>query len=76
MSAEGKHIANAAYSAAVVSALAIIYARVSKAVFGGSSPKLDFTPKDAGMVALDLGLAVVTKDILVKQGIIPDVIVK
>ena len=39
-------------------------------------PKLDFAPYDLGMVALDVGLAMFTKDILVKQGLIPDNILK
>ena len=34
-------------------------------------PKFDFAPYDLGMVVLDIGLAMATKDMLVKQGILP-----
>ena len=43
---------------------------------GGSPPKLDFTPRDVGMVALDVALAMGHKDLLIKQGIIPADIMK
>ena len=39
-------------------------------------PKLDFTPRDIGMVVLDLSTAMATKDFLIKQGIIPANIMK
>ena len=59
------------------------YARLGKtAVEGGggggwsSLPKLDYTPRDLGMVALDVALATGTKDVLIKQGIIPADIMK
>ena len=35
------------------------------------SPKLDFTPHDVGMVVVDVALAMATKDMLTKQGLIP-----
>ena len=43
---------------------------------GGEHPKLDPTPRDAGMLILDVALAMATKDVLIKQGIIPADIVK
>ena len=37
---------------------------------------MDFAPYDLGMVILDVSLAMFTKDMLVKQGLIPDDILK
>ena len=75
-STDGKHLVNLAYHAAVVSGLTIGYAQIGKKVLKGATPKLDMTPYDAGMVVLDIGLAVATKDMLIKQGIIPTDILK
>ena len=52
------------------------YAKLSKMVFKGATPKLDFSGYDVGMVVLNIGLAMATKDMLVKQGIIPADILK
>ena len=75
-SADGKKLANLAYHSAVVGGLAVGYATLSKKIMKGATPKLDFAPYDLGMVALDVGLAMFTKDMLVKQGLIPDDILK
>ena len=75
-STDGKQFANLAYHSAVVSGLAMGYAALGKKIMKGATPKLDFTPYDAGMVVLDVGLAMVTKDMLVKQGILPAEILK
>ena len=69
-------LANAAYHAAVISGLAIGYARLSKMVLKGTTSRLDLTGYDIGMVMLDFGLAVATGDMLVKQGIIPADVLK
>ena len=69
-STDGKQFANLAYHSAVVSGLAMGYAALGKKIMK------DFTPYDAGMVVLDVGLAMVTKDMLVKQGILPAEILK
>ena len=37
----------------------------------GSPPKLDFTPRDIGMVIVDVASVMAIKDMLIKQGIIP-----
>ena len=71
-----KNIANDLYHAAVVGGLAIGYAKVGQMVFKGAMPKLDFTPRDIGMVVLDLSAAMATKDMLIKQGILPADILK
>lgn len=76
MTYEGKTLINDLYHAALISGLAIGYAKLGQMVVKGSLPKLDITPRDIGMLTLDLGGAVATKDYLIKQGIIPDNIVK
>ena len=73
---DGKMLVNALYHSAVVSGLAMGYARLSKMVMGGSSPKLDPTPRDIGMVVIDVALAMATKDMLIKQGILPANVMK
>ena len=75
-STDGKQLVNSAYHAAVVSGLAIGYAALGKKIMKGATPKLDFAPYDVGMVIMDVGLAMATKDILVKQGILPADILK
>ena len=74
-SADGKQLVNAAYHAAVVGGLSIGYATLSKKILKRATPKLDFDPYDLGMVILDVGLKTF-KDMLVKQGLIPDDILK
>ena len=71
-----KNIVNDLYHAAVVGGLAIGYAKLGQMVFEGPLPRLDLTPRDAGMVVLDLSAAMATKDMLIKQGLIPSDIVK
>ena len=71
-----KNIANDLYHAAIVGGLAIGYAKLGQMVFKGPMLRLDLTPRDAGMVVLDLSAAMATKDMLVKQGLIPSDIVK
>ena len=73
---DGKMIVNALYHSAVVSGLAMGYARIGNMGDGGSPPMLDFTPRDAGMVVLDVALAMATKDLLIKQGVLPPDIIK
>ena len=73
---DGKMLVNALYHSAVVSGLAISYSRLGKALIGGPPPKLDYTPRDIGMIVVDVALAMATKDMLVKQGIIPSDIMK
>ena len=73
---DGKMIVNALYHSAVISGLAIGYAQLGKMAMGGSPSKLDFAPHDVGMVILDIALAMTTKDVLIKQGIIPANIMK
>ena len=76
MTADGKMLVNALYHSAVVSGLAIRYTRIGEMVIGGAPPKLDFTADDLGMVVVDVALAMVTKNMLIKQGVIPTDIMK
>ena len=69
-------LVNALYLSAVVSGLEARYARLGKMAIGGSPPLLDFTPRDVGMVVVDVALAMATKDMLIKQGLIPADILK
>ena len=69
--ADGKMIVNQIYHGAVITALAMGYARLGKMAFGGAAPRLELTPRDAGMVVADITLSIVTRDYLVKQGILP-----
>ena len=73
---DGKMIVNALYHSAVVSGLAMGYARLGKMAMGGSPPKLDFAPRGVGMVILDVALSMTTKDVLIKQGVLPPDIIK
>ena len=73
---DGKMLVNALYHSAVVSGLAVGYARLGKMAIGGAAPKLDFNARDLGVLVVDVGLAMATKDLLVKQGLIPSDILK
>lgn len=70
-----KEIANLVYHASIISALTIGFAKLGK-MLKASTPKLDFTAQDIVMTTLDIGLALATKDMLEKQGILPDEIMK
>ena len=73
---DGKMLVNALYHSAVVSGLAAGYARLGKMTTGGSPAKLDLTPRDVSMVVVDVALAMATKDMLIKQGLISADILK
>ena len=68
---DGKAIANALYHAALVSGLAIGYAKLGQMAIKGPLPRLDLTLRDSGMLFMNVSLAVATKDMLIKQGLIP-----
>ena len=74
--ADGKMIVNALFHSAVVSGPAMGYTLLGKLVIGGAPPKLDFTARDVGMVVVDVALVMATKDMLIKQGVIPADIMK
>ena len=71
-----KQIVNTLYHAGVQTVLVIRYAEIGKKVFKIRQTKVDLNLKDVGMLTAEVLLAMVTKDMLVKQGIIPANIMK
>ena len=76
MTTDGKQIANMLYHAGVETLLTVGYAEIGRKIFKRPSPKVDFNIGDIGMLSIDILLAMATKDMLVKQGILPENIVK
>ena len=62
---------NSLYHAALVSGLSVGYAKLGQMFVKGPTPKLDLTVRDAGLLFIDVSLAVATKDWLIKHGILP-----
>jgi hypothetical protein len=75
-STDGKMIVNVLYHSAIISGLAMGYSHLGKMVISGPYPKLDFTGRDVGMLIVDIALAMFTKDMLIKQGMLPADIMK
>lgn len=73
---DGKALVNEAYRAALVTSLSIGSARLAKAVFKTSASSLDFVMRDLLMCTLYTGAGMIIKDTLVRQGTIPDDILK
>ncbi|CAC5385868.1 unnamed protein product [Mytilus coruscus] len=73
---DGKQIANMLYHAGVETMLTVGYAEIGKKVFRRPAPKVDFNMNDIFMLSIDILLAMATKDMLIKQGIIPADIMK
>jgi hypothetical protein len=76
MNTDGKIIGNLVYHAAVITALEIGYAQITNKIMKQAVPKLQLDGYNMAMLMLDTGLAIATRDMLVKQGIIPDNILK
>ncbi len=76
MTTDKKQIVNTLYHAGVETVLTIGYAELGRKLLKRPPPKVDFNISDIGMLSIDILLAMVTKDMLVKQGIIPDDIMK
>ena len=72
---EPKNITNTLYHAAVVSSIAAGSTKITKMAFKTSTPRLDFNMYDIGMIILHIGGAMLIKDYLVKNKLIPDGIV-
>ena len=68
---DGKQIANMLYHAGVETLLTVGYAELGRKLLKRPPPKVDFNMADIGML-----LAMATKDMLIKQGIIPADIMK
>jgi len=76
MSTDKKQIVNMLYHAGVETVLTVGYAEIGRKLFKRPAPKVDFNISDIGMLSIDILLAMTTKDMLVKQGIITDDIMK
>ena len=69
---EGKNVGNAIYHATITTGLTVGYAKLGKMILGGRYvPRFDFDLKDFLIATLDVTAAVMTKDFLIKQGILP-----
>jgi len=75
-SIDGKQIINMLYHATIESVLTIGFSQIGKKILKSQTPKVDFSMGDIGMLTLDIGLAMATRDMLIKQGIIPADIMK
>ena len=73
---DGKQIVNMLYHAGVETLLTIGYSELTKKLLRTPAPKVDFTMSDVGMLSIDILLAMSTRDMLIKQGIIPADIMK
>lgn len=73
---DGKQIANMLYHAGVETILTVGYSELGRKLLKRPPPKVDFNMGDVGMLSIDILLAMATKDMLVKQGIIPADIMK
>jgi hypothetical protein len=73
---DGKEIVNTLYHATVESLLTVGYAEIGRRVFKRPAPKIDLNINNIGMLTIDLLLAMITKDMLVKHNIIPADIMK
>lgn len=60
----------------VVTNLAYGYANLTKMALVSSPTKFEFIPCDIGLGIADVALAFITKDMLIKQSIIPNDIMK
>ena len=67
---DGKQIVNMLYHAGVETLLTIGYSELGRKLLR-PAPKVDFNMADAGMLSVDILLAMATRDMLIKQGIIP-----
>lgn len=73
---DGKQIVNMLYHAGVETALTVGYSEIARKIFRKPAPKVDFNMTDIAWLSVDIALAMATKDMLVKQGIIPADIMK
>ena len=73
---DGKQIVNMLYHAGVETLLTVGYAELGRKLLKRPPPKVDFNMADIGMLSIDILLAMATKDMLIKQGIIPADIMK
>ena len=73
---DGKAIVNMLYHASVETLLTVGYSELGRKLFKRQAPRVDFNFSDITMLSIDILLAMSTRDLLVKQGIIPGDILK
>ena len=73
---DGKQIANMLYHAGVETFLTVGYSERGRKLLRRPAPKVDFNMGDIAMLSIDILLAMATRDMLIKQGIIPADIMK
>ena len=73
---DGKQNPNMLYHAGVETLLTIGYSELGRKLLRRPAPKVDVNMGDFGMLSIDILLAMATRDILIKQGIIPVDIMK
>ena len=73
---DGKRIANMLYHAGEETLLTTGYSELGRKLLRRLAPKVDFNKGDIGMLSIDLLLTMVTRDMLIKQSIIPADIMK
>ena len=73
---DGKQIANMLYHAGVETLLTVGYSEPGRKLLRRPAPKVDFNMGDIAMLSVDILLAMATRDMLIKQGIIPGDIMK
>ena len=73
---DGKQIVSMLYYAGVETVLTIGYAEIARKSLRRPPPKFDFNMNDVRMLSFDILLAMATRDMLIKQGIIPADIMK
>ena len=71
----GKNIANALCNASTITVLAVGFAPIGKQLRGGMVPRRNLSEKDFLMTTLDISGAVVTKNWLISQGMLPPTII-
>ena len=73
---DGKQIVNMLYHAGVETVLTVGYSEIVKKLHRRPQPRVDFNMGDIAMLSIDILFAMATRDMLIKQGIIPADIMK
>ena len=68
----GKNVVNGLYHATLTTGLTVGYAKLGKMILGGYYlPRFEFALKDFIIANIDIGFALMTKEFLIKHGILP-----
>ena len=73
---DGKVIVNMIYHSTVMSLFTIAYSELGKNLLRVRAAKADFNMIDVTVLSVDILLAMATRDLLVKEGILPADIMK